>query len=506
MQHTGEALAMRWLKKHRWNASIVSVGMLFLLSCLTLIPLSAASAHEGTSGVATPTTATIQAAPTEDATVTALNKEQLTQQVAGQRHTWDNWFWSNAATVLSSFLSTLVLVIGALFGIWQWRVGRKDTQSKELEDRKAAQDKELEDRKAEREKSAEERFQAAVSGLGDQKEGARIGAAILLRTFLRPGYEQFYTQVFDLAVANLRLPRSTSSPEGPNGAQPLSTLSQSLIVVFKEAFPLVCSQKQGHAQSLDASDIQLDNAYLREANLKQVWMPQAFLRRADLNGANLGEANLEGAVLTKADLSKADLSGANLRFADLREAGLYEANLTQTDFRRANLGRANLVGAKFHRTNLNASDLSGADLSGADLSAADLSWIDLSGANLRQADLSLAEISNVNFRGANLSNVNFRGANLSLANLEDALSLEDTDLRGVKGLTKEQKVSCKAKSAIIDEDSMISSSQSTVTSSVPVQSNAAQASSAPSAQENTPSPNLEGSNTASSQPAPESGS
>jgi hypothetical protein len=41
---------------------------------------------------------------TEDATVIALNKEMLTQEVAQQQHTWENWLWSNTATIVSSFL------------------------------------------------------------------------------------------------------------------------------------------------------------------------------------------------------------------------------------------------------------------------------------------------------------------------------------------------------------------------------------------------------------------
>src|SRR5712691_6408615 len=103
------------------------------------------------------------------------------------------------------------------------------------------------------EKRAEERFQAAVTGLGDdEKEGAKIGAAILLRTFLRPGYEQFYIQTFDLAVAHLRL-------RDPDPDTPLLTaFKQALIVVFKEAFPLARdhplsrNQEESNPQLLDA--------------------------------------------------------------------------------------------------------------------------------------------------------------------------------------------------------------------------------------------------------------
>ncbi len=379
------------------KAGIAIVGMLLFLVLMVWIPVSAAGARGRVSGLATPVTVTVRTTPTEDATVTALNKEKLKEDVAQQQHTWDNWLWSNAAAILSSFLSTLVIVIGALFGLWRWRWDRRD-----------AQDKELKDRQNEREKRAEERFQSAVTGLGDEKEGARIGAAILLRTFLRPGYEQFYIQTFDLAVANLRLPRTSDLPKNSDAPQPLTTLSHALIVVFKEAFPLARSLSKGSPQPLDASGIQLDNASLKEADLKHARMPQTSLRKADLSGADL----------TGADLSRANLSGAKLSKVKLR--------------------KVNLSGAKLGRT-------------------------DLSGANLSEAKLS-----NVVFFGANLSGADLSGADLSKINLEDVLFLKHTNLHRVKGLTKEQLAACKAKGAIIDEDLTTSSSQSTVTPPLPL--------------------------------------
>jgi hypothetical protein len=259
----------------------------------------------------------------------------------------------------------------------------------------------------------------------DNKEEVKIGAAILLRTFLRPGYEQFYTHTFDLAVAHLRLPRTPHPSEDPNTPLPLTTLSQALIVVFKEAFPLARQRRKERLlqrisrallwllqlvpaslgrrgssrarmqieqwvvlQSLDASKIHLDHAYLAEADLKQAWMV--------------------GASLRKADLSKADLSGANLSHAELRAASLIEADL--------------------------------------------------------------------------------REAYLSGANLEAARYLEDTNLRGAKGLTREQLEACKAKGAIIDEAPKPSPPQSPVSPPAPSQSKDAQAPSVPSAQVNIPPP------------------
>jgi len=91
------------------------------------------------------------------------------------------------------------------------------------------------------------------------------------------------------------------------------SLSQALIVVFKEAFPLARNnissnnEDKGAIQSLDATGIPLDNAFLLKADLKQVMMPQASLRKAHLN-----EVDLRGADLAGADLSRATLIGASL--------------------------------------------------------------------------------------------------------------------------------------------------------------------------------------------------
>ena len=376
---------MRWLKRNLWRTGIAIAGMLLLLLMLMAwISVVAAGAHEGASGSIRSVTAL--ATPTEDATVTALSKEKLLQEVNQLKEQNAPGLLEWLRTNTSILLSTLVVVIGALIGLWRW-----------LGDRRDEHEKRREDQRTEQEKRAEERFQSAVTGLGDEKEGARIGAAILLRTFLRPGYEQFYTQTFDLAVANLRLPRTPHPPEDPNTPLPLTTLSQALIVVFREAFPLARNQNKRSPESLDATDIQLDSAYLRGADLKQVWMPQASMRKVDLSGADLSRANLSEADLSGAKLNEADLSGAKFNEAELIRAKLNEADLNRTYFNGAKLSGA---------------DLRGADLRGADLSGADLSWARLSGAYLSEADLN----------GTNLSEADLKGANL----------------RGVVGLTKGQ--------------------------------------------------------------------
>jgi len=84
---------MRWQKRDLWKAGIVVGGVLFL-ALMALVTVSAADAH---GSMSTAGTVTVQATPTEDATVTALNKEKLEEDVAQEQHTFANWFWNNGA-------------------------------------------------------------------------------------------------------------------------------------------------------------------------------------------------------------------------------------------------------------------------------------------------------------------------------------------------------------------------------------------------------------------------
>jgi hypothetical protein len=342
-----EVMTMRWLKRNLWKISIIIADILILLVLMVWVLLPTAGAHE----VAPPGHASaiqmgmVQATPTEDATVTALNEEKLKQEVKQLQEQNEpdlfGWLRTNAAILLS----TLVVVIGGLIGLFRWFRDRRDAQEKDLK------------------AQAEERFRTAVTALGDEKEGVQVGGAILLRSFLhkedKKSHERYYTQIFDLAVAYLR-PSSTSHPsEDPDGTPqspvasntplPLTTLRQALIVVFREAFPLarerrkkrqtlessflqkinawlerliarlrgIQTEERFDPQSLDASRIQLDKAYLSGADLNELWIPLASLREADLGGAHLCKAKLRGADLRKARLDEADLSEANLSEADL---------------------------------------------------------------------------------------------------------------------------------------------------------------------------------------------
>ena len=254
---------MYWLKRDMRKAGIASAGTLLLLVLMIGIPVSAVGAYEGTSGLATSGMGTAQATPTEDATVSALNKEKLEQEVQQLKNQNEPDFLGWLRTNASILLSTLVIVIGGLIGLFRW----------------------LGDRRDEREKRAEERFQSAVTGLGNEKEGARIGAAILLRTFLRPGYEPFYIQTFDLAVANLCPTETANPPENTKTPLPLTILRQALIVVFNKAKGAIIDEDPMTSSSQSAAS-PLPPSHSNDAQAQSIPSAHESIPIADLGPKN----------------------------------------------------------------------------------------------------------------------------------------------------------------------------------------------------------------------------
>ena len=82
---------------------------------------------------------------------------------------------------------------------------------------------------------------------------------------------------------------------------------------------------------IDLRQADLGHADLRDADLRQADLGHADLRDADLRDADLGGANLRGAYLGHADLRQADLRHANLGHANLRGADLRDADLGHAD-------------------------------------------------------------------------------------------------------------------------------------------------------------------------------
>jgi uncharacterized protein YjbI with pentapeptide repeats len=326
------------------KVGIALAGLLLFLVLMVWIPASSVGASERMSEPAMPVTGTVQTTPTEDATVTALNKEKLQHE--------SDWWWSNGATILTSLFSTLTFAVAGLITVVRYFNDRRDAREKQEQDAKRL----VEERKAERDRRDEERLQNAIAGLGSERIEARAIAASMLLTFLeQPDYERFYQQIFKLAVTNLR-----QRHVDPSTPEPLDSLSLALITVFIESFPLARKVLKKESQfdpfRLDASGIQLDNAYLSFTDLEGIRMRQASLRgthfwKTNLNGAYLKWSDLRGADLAEAHLEKADLGETKLAGADLSKAYLAGARIVNADLTGAYLIGADLTGANLTNTN-----------------------------------------------------------------------------------------------------------------------------------------------------------
>src|SRR4051812_44629395 len=121
-----------------------------------------------------------------------LENEKLIQELKKLQRE-GNWFWNNGATVGT----VLVAAVAGFIGLFRWLADRQEERRKRGEEHVQW----LADRQEERKKRGEERFQSVVEGLGKADLATKIGAAVTLRTFLQKGYEDFYVQVFNLAVA-----------------------------------------------------------------------------------------------------------------------------------------------------------------------------------------------------------------------------------------------------------------------------------------------------------------
>jgi uncharacterized protein YjbI with pentapeptide repeats len=216
----------------------------------------------------------------------------------------------------------------------------------------------------------------------------------------------------------------------------------------------------------------LQFARLSEANLLQADLRAGNLRQADLREANLQQANLEKADLQHANLDKANLAQAKLEGANLQGVGLEAAYLQGTDFKEAkgietrqvlaaacwplaeyspeileslglpprhnkNLTGKNLSGYQLPRTNLNYADLREFKLVGANLEHATLLGADLTGADLRKANLKGAQFW-YQYPIRTIVRVQPFPQEVYRFPTPPGAILKGADLRGAKGLSREQ--------------------------------------------------------------------
>ena len=109
--------------------------------------------------------------------------------------------------------------------------------------------------------------------------------------------------------------------------------NQEQLDILKQGVKVWNAWRQDHP----GIEIDLRDAALRSANLREANFSFVNLRAANLSGTDLWSADLSFANLRTADLWGADLSFANLEGADLSSTSLSDAHLSYTNLSSAKL-------------------------------------------------------------------------------------------------------------------------------------------------------------------------
>ena len=133
------------------------------------------------------------------------------------------------------------------------------------------------------------------------------------------------------------------------------------------------------AEIVSAAREKVDRPNLRYEHLDGLDLSGLNLSNADMTGAHMKETNFAGATLYRVDMTgaytfRSDFSRADFRLANLTDAYMGRANLTDASFAGALLSRTD-----FHRANMYSANLIGAYLAGADFEGANFAGASLTG-------------------------------------------------------------------------------------------------------------------------------
>jgi uncharacterized protein YjbI with pentapeptide repeats len=170
----------------------------------------------------------------------------------------------------------------------------------------------------------------------------------------------------------------------------------------------------------------LDDAYLAEANLRNIQGDNTVAR-----GADFSRANLETARLVNSDLSGALFVDANLKQAYMSDANLTGANFSGANILDAEFGGTTDEGFTSLQLYQTASYQQGT-LNGVALSANNLSGWNFSGQRLDGAEFKDTTLTGASFLNAVITNAAFAGSNLAPAQLYETKSYKDKQLDGVQ--------------------------------------------------------------------------
>ena len=233
-------------------------------------------------------------------------------------------------------------------------------------------------------------YNEAVANLGNKNPSVRLGGIYGLFDLAQSNRSKS-RNITEILCAHLRETTQRKSYQKDNNLQPSNEI-QSLLDVL-------CELNEGNLAHKESSNIRLDlqQSYLRGANLEGKNLCTAQLRKAELRGAILWMAKLQGAYLWDVQLQGAILFGAKLHGASLCRARLQGADLYGAELQGADLFGAKLQGASLGRAELQGADLYGAELQGT---------IDSGGVIVKPFDERINERTDKN---THLKNVVFRG-------------------------------------------------------------------------------------------------
>lgn len=313
--------------------------------------------------------------------VEELEAEKLSQEIRQLRLENDrNEGWSGGFLALAPFITIIVGLLAVVVPVTlevrqqrhqraaeleQRRVEEEQRQHQraaELEQRRVEEEQrqhqraaELEQRRVEDRRRFDELFARAVADLGSANVSVQVSAAIALRSFLGPEYEQFHRQIHLVLCGNL-------AAEHP----PL--VNKFIVRAFEISvrLHLEARRREGDFSPLDLANCQLSRVDLHELDLgEEVDIAFAVLKDANLRGTILPRARGYEVSLERAHVSNANLRAARLRGAVCRGARFHNADLMDTHFRRTPGRRADLSLAEFYGAKLQGAHFDDAELSGA---------------------------------------------------------------------------------------------------------------------------------------------
>lgn len=232
-----------------------------------------------------------------------------------------------------------------------------------------------------REGQITERFTRAIDQLGTTKLDVRLGSIYALERIAKDSKDD-HGPVMEVLTAFLR----GHSRFEQLAEEPMSSRAEKRLRADLQAATTVIARRNAKNDPRDPPRRRLD------------------LRQVDLSGGNLHRANLEYADLEGADLRHANLLFINLANAWLKGADLREAILVGANFEHAYLAGANLQGLELSNSNLEGANLHDANLEGATA---------MLGAVFKSADLTAANLCGASLRGAILRGANLQGARAS---------------------------------------------------------------------------------------------